>query len=352
MTGILLSLSLLLPPQTAQSGEAILKAVNEKLSAAKSVTGQAEVKFEGDAAPVKYDFKLMKPNLYVVASDTAQYRFDGENMWLYMPASKTYSKSPMLGAKTVSPPFLFGIDSFFHKGANSKVVSSEKTTFAEKPALSIVVEAGASEKINLYVDEASKLPVGWSQKLGETTQTTTYKNLKLDEPLTQEQFAWAPPADAKPFKAFDPTATMLAVGTAAPDFTLTGASDNFKFAQHTKGAKATIVFFFFMSDESEAHFKDLQKYSEAYSSQGLKVVAVNYGDPAEKVQEFKKARAVDFPVLSNGITDTVNIPQLYKVSFYPTTYVVGPDGKILSRFVQLDTEKLDAVLKSAGFTVK
>jgi hypothetical protein len=55
------------------------------------------------------------------------------------------------------------------------------------------------------------------------------------------------------------------------------------------------------------------------------VLAVNYGESPEKVQEFVRQVPVDFPVLLDRHTDAA---KAWQVRVLPTTFVLGPDGKI------------------------
>ncbi|MEX2615463.1 MAG: TlpA disulfide reductase family protein [Alphaproteobacteria bacterium] len=74
--------------------------------------------------------------------------------------------------------------------------------------------------------------------------------------------------------------------------------------------------------------KEMPVFEKAWSTlrqEGIVLVAVNLGDTPEKIQRFLKHRPVTFPVLVDIESDTFDPWQIQSL---PTTYVVGPDGRI------------------------
>jgi len=62
----------------------------------------------------------------------------------------------------------------------------------------------------------------------------------------------------------------------------------------------------------------------------FEVVAVNVGDSPERVQRFTRDVPVSFPILFDRERETA---RSWQVRGYPTSYVVGPDGRIRYYFV-------------------
>ena len=68
----------------------------------------------------------------------------------------------------------------------------------------------------------------------------------------------------------------------------------------------------------EAAWKTLQK-------EDVLLVGVNLGDTPRKIERFLKHRPVSFPILMDVDSDTFEQWQIQRL---PTTYIVGPDGRI------------------------
>jgi thiol-disulfide isomerase/thioredoxin len=69
----------------------------------------------------------------------------------------------------------------------------------------------------------------------------------------------------------------------------------------------------------------LQQLQNTLGKERLVVLAVNYGESPEKVQEFVRQVPVDFPMLLDRHTDTA---KAWQVRMLPTSFVLSPDGKI------------------------
>lgn len=57
----------------------------------------------------------------------------------------------------------------------------------------------------------------------------------------------------------------------------------------------------------------------------FQLISVNYGESAEQIHKFMKKVAVDFPVLIDPEGKTAGH---WKVVAFPSTFVIGPDGRI------------------------
>lgn len=69
----------------------------------------------------------------------------------------------------------------------------------------------------------------------------------------------------------------------------------------------------------------LEKAWESLQKDNVLLVAVNLGDTPDKIQRFLKHRPVTFPILVDVDSDTF---EPWQIQSLPTTYIVGPDGRI------------------------
>ena len=69
----------------------------------------------------------------------------------------------------------------------------------------------------------------------------------------------------------------------------------------------------------------LEKAWKKLREEDIMLVGVNLGDTPRKIKRFLKHRPVSFPILMDIDSDTFEPWQIQRL---PTTYVVGPDGRI------------------------
>jgi peroxiredoxin len=69
----------------------------------------------------------------------------------------------------------------------------------------------------------------------------------------------------------------------------------------------------------------LQALQDKLGKERVVVLAVNYGESSEKVQQFVQRVSVDFPVLLDRHTEAT---RAWQVRVLPTSFVLGPDGQI------------------------
>jgi thiol-disulfide isomerase/thioredoxin len=74
----------------------------------------------------------------------------------------------------------------------------------------------------------------------------------------------------------------------------------------------------------------LQQLQNTLGKERMVVLAVNYGESSGKVQEFIGKMPVDFPVLLDRQTE---VAKAWQVRVLPTSFVLGPDGKVHYRAV-------------------
>lgn len=69
----------------------------------------------------------------------------------------------------------------------------------------------------------------------------------------------------------------------------------------------------------------LQKLQSRLDPRRFMVLAVNVGESRARVEMFLKQVPVDFPIVLDPDSETA---KTWKVRGYPSTFIVGPDGKI------------------------
>jgi len=69
----------------------------------------------------------------------------------------------------------------------------------------------------------------------------------------------------------------------------------------------------------------LEKAWKTLQTEDVLLVGVNLGDTPRKIERFLKHRPVSFPILMDIDSDTFEPWQIQRL---PTTYIVGPDGRI------------------------
>lgn len=86
-----------------------------------------------------------------------------------------------------------------------------------------------------------------------------------------------------------------------------------------------------------------QQLGAKYAPDGFEILALNFGESAETIQRFLTDQQLDLKV---GMDVSGKINLAYKVLGYPTTYVIGRDGKIIARFTgPVESATLEAAVQ-------
>ena len=341
--------------QAQDTGEAAHKKLCDKLKAAKSLSVSIETRVN-DKVASSIKFKALRPNYSEMVSKIYEDRVDGTKRHIYYPDRKQFQSSD--APKTVVIRFP-GLEAFVEEPKDRKLVgsSTEKFEGAERQALRYEMPEQPGFEMTVYLDTRSGLPVGAKMVMpsgtGDATERSelvyVYKDLKLDVSMKPEQFAWKPPADAKPYEPPNYEAKLLPVGAQAPQFTLkTPRGGELSLAEALKGNKATLINFWFHGcGPCRAEFPHLQRMFKDMRSQGFNIVAINYGDSAEVINKYVDENKFEFPIVMNGKHDA-DMSKAYGVQAYPTNYVLDSSGKIVARFVGFNEKGLLEALKKLG----
>jgi peroxiredoxin/outer membrane lipoprotein-sorting protein len=187
-----------------------------------------------------------------------------------------------------------------------------------------------------------------SDKTTPGTHSYWLTNVRLDVPLTPQQFAYVPPSDFRvsPLQK-EP---LLPLGSKAPEFRLPAPrGGQMSLSGLRKGKKAVLVnFWFYGCGPCREEFPHLQKIYDELKDKGLELVAVNRGDSADVINRYVEANKFSFPILMGGRDPAHSVDKAYGVTDYPTNYLIGPDGTVLWRGDGFREESLRRALARAG----
>lgn len=137
----------------------------------------------------------------------------------------------------------------------------------------------------------------------------------------------------------------------APPFELQELDGMLLSIQSLRGFPVLINFWATWCEPCKIEMPSLQAIYNTYKDRGLKIVAVNLGDPPEAARKWVKQMQLEFDVVMDS---TGAVSSLYQLRGQPSTYVVSPGGTIAQIFFGPTTEAvLDAALApyfSKGYT--
>jgi thiol-disulfide isomerase/thioredoxin len=116
-------------------------------------------------------------------------------------------------------------------------------------------------------------------------------------------------------------------GRLAPDFTLRqldGAS--FTLADHIGQRVIVLNFFATWCGPCRAEMPELERYQAARRTDPFLLLAIDVEERPEVVQRYVAQQKLGMPV---ALDETGDVTRLYEVNAYPTTVVIGADGRVL-----------------------
>ncbi len=181
------------------------------LFAAKSLTATCTVQRSGEA-PVVYDVRLEKPKKLRIDSPGQLIVADGASITTYDKSEKSYDKRPesdaeLQGVFSAADMALFG--AFFDSGFNARYSSINLAGKKELRGVSydVVTAAVSGKSFTFYVDPSDKIAKivqVASDVEGQGKMLVQTKDLRMDTPASESDFAFTPPAGAKNLSADAP----------------------------------------------------------------------------------------------------------------------------------------------------
>ncbi|MHB8080423.1 MAG: TlpA disulfide reductase family protein [Candidatus Krumholzibacteriia bacterium] len=147
-----------------------------------------------------------------------------------------------------------------------------------------------------------------------------------------------------------PAGKAAAPAAAGPDFTLKDLNGNLVHLADLRGSVVIVDFWATWCPPCRMSLPHLQTISDEYGGRGVKVLAIAMDDQGESV--------VGPFVAKNKLTFTVLLPDgqvdraFGGVRSLPTTFVIGPDGKIFKKLVGFDPNSTPQTLIEAIRTLK
>ncbi len=93
----------------------------------------------------------------------------------------------------------------------------------------------------------------------------------------------------------------------------------------------------------------LQTLYEKYQDQGFEIVAIEAMRDTERAKKFIEKNGITFTTVENADGDAEVVQSVYKVSGYPTSFLINRAGKIMyfhNGFEEGDEKKIEEEIQS------
>ena len=119
-------------------------------------------------------------------------------------------------------------------------------------------------------------------------------------------------------------------GGKTPALKLADADGRERSLAEWRGKTVVVNFWATWCEPCREEMPSLERLKERLAGKGFDVLAVNVGESPERVARFTREVPVTFPIVYDK--DSA-VAKTWKVRGYPTSYVLGPDGRIRYYFV-------------------
>lgn len=184
----------------------------------------------------------------------------------------------------------------------------------------IPVTVGSSYKVVL-----STIPAGYSAK-----ESYTFRSLTANVTLTT-----TPVLDPN-----DHSNAQYKVGSTMADFTLTDTDGNtYTLSELLETKDAVILNFWFVNcGPCKAEFPHFEEVYQQYSD-SVQLLALNHFDGEKQIRDLRDQMGLTFPM----IRENIGMKEGFNITAYPTTVVIGQNGKILK--IHTGSYTLDEVIE-------
>lgn len=145
---------------------------------------------------------------------------------------------------------------------------------------------------------------------------------------------------------FSSQASALDKGNPAPAFDLSGIGGTVKLEKY-QGKLIYLDFWASWCGPCRQSFPWMNELQEKYGAQGLQIIGVNLDAKTEDAKKFLAETPARFTVAFDPAGAT---PHNYGVKGMPSSFLIGPDGKILFEhmgFKEADRADLESKIKSS-----
>lgn len=129
----------------------------------------------------------------------------------------------------------------------------------------------------------------------------------------------------------EPVQPYLGRGDAAPSFSLPSLGGDEPVGSSQFAGGVTLVnFWATWCKPCEEEMPAMQALYESLSEQGFSLLAISVDESRDDVESFKERLGLTFPILLDPEQGT---SALYQTTGFPESFLVGPDGRIVERYV-------------------
>lgn len=152
------------------------------------------------------------------------------------------------------------------------------------------------------------------------------------------------------YAVFEPPGSApVRLDQAAPDFELTDLRGETVRLSDYRGQTVVLNFWTTWCRVCQAEMPHVEKFYREYADRGVVVLSVNATSQernAALAGQYAEQEALSFPILLDKRGDVLD---MYRVSAYPTTYIVNPAGHIQERYLgALSYESMKKAVKAVG----
>jgi TonB family protein len=316
---------------------------------------------------------------------------DGKTKWTLAPQLKQFTKK-VIGATTIraqSEPEPFDIASMLggdianvyatqanmlltqlpriaDRIKNARYLPEEKTELNGKETVALVIEVeyqsslnGQSSRATFWVDkerhviirqvaqQVSQSRVGQSST---ATVTTTFRRVELNQPVSDNLFAFRPPADAKEVERLDllalsnPKPDTDLTGHEATDFTLKDLDGREVNLQSLKGKVVVLDFWATWCLPCLVELPHIEKLHKELKDSGVVFLGIN-DEEADTAREFMNSKGYTFA----SLVDTgKEVGTKYAIEVIPQTIVIDRTGKVVAHYfgTRNEDQLLDGLAKA------
>jgi thiol-disulfide isomerase/thioredoxin len=119
-------------------------------------------------------------------------------------------------------------------------------------------------------------------------------------------------------------------GGKTPPLKLADADGRERSIAEWRGKTVVVNFWATWCEPCREEMPSLERLKARLAAKGFDVIAVNVGESRERVERFTRDVPVSFPIIYDKDSAAA---RSWKVRGYPTSYVIGPDGRIRYYFV-------------------